>query len=350
MISLKKTMDKLDEAVSRAEAALESCSRLLTALEHAAATIAGEDSTYFRDQVGKIRSALVAESSPSAIMEAGQSIEKELDAFAKQRAHINEERDREYKRLIYVVTEVATTIVRTGSSQSKDLMQFAAKIDEASRSGTLADVRKQLSKQVSELKNMAKRIGQEAEADARRLESKIQVVEEKLRIAESLAETDVLTGLGNRRMAETAIQSMIAASVPFSLLLFDLNGFKGINDRYGHQQGDQLLKSVARDLTNAVRGSDVVCRWGGDEFLVLLKNSRLAGAEVRAVQIEASAFGEYFIDADQRKVRINISASVGIAEYQDGESAYDFFERADKIMYEKKARRRAHHEKLQHAS
>src|SRR5262249_15551644 len=104
-------------------------------------------------------------------------------------------------------------------------------------------------------------------------------IREQVETAKALAKTDPLTGLGNRRRAEEAIQAAISSGRPFSLLVFDLNGLKPINDRYGHNRGDQLLKQVALGLSNAVRGSDVVCRWGGDEFVIVLPNAELSDAE-----------------------------------------------------------------------
>jgi len=114
-----------------------------------------------------------------------------------------------------------------------------------------------------------------------------------------------------------------------------------VNDRYGHAQGDLLLKSVAREVKNLVRASDVVCRWGGDEFVVLLRNTALAHAEERAAAIQKYAFGEFLLNLGERKIRVRVSASVGAAQYRQGESAFDFFERADQLMYEMKSRDRA---------
>jgi predicted signal transduction protein with EAL and GGDEF domain len=91
-------------------------------------------------------------------------------------------------------------------------------------------------------------------------EIEVRRAQEQLKDAEILAYTDALTGLGNRRKAEAAIQEAIAATPPLSLLVFDMNGFKAINDRYGHNQGDQLLKVVAQRMRGAVRDTEVVCR------------------------------------------------------------------------------------------
>ncbi len=115
-----------------------------------------------------------------------------------------------------------------------------------------------------------------------------------------------------------------------------MNGFKAINDRYGHNQGDQLLKVVAQRMRGAVRDTDVVCRWGGDEFVVIMPGSSLADAEVKARQIQARAFGQFSLNRGSEGIRVSLSAGAGVAEYKSGETATEFFERADQLLLEEK--------------
>ncbi len=167
-------------------------------------------------------------------------------------------------------------------------------------------------------------------------ELEIRRTQEQLKDAEILAHTDPLTGLGNRRRAESAIQDSIFANHSFSLLVFDLNGFKAINDRHGHNQGDQLLKMVAQRMRSVVREDDLVCRWGGDEFVIIMRHSSLAAAEARARQIQARAFGEFILKRGNEGISVTVGAGVGAAEYIFGEKATEFFERADQLLLEEK--------------
>lgn len=167
-------------------------------------------------------------------------------------------------------------------------------------------------------------------------EIEVRRAHEQLKDAEILAYTDALTGLGNRRKAEAAIQEAIATTHPVSLMVFDMNGFKAINDHHGHNQGDQLLKIVAQRIRRAVRDTDVVCRWGGDEFVVVIADSSLADAQAKARQIQASAFGELVLKRGSEGIRVSVSAGAGVAEYKSGETATEFFERADQLLLEEK--------------
>jgi diguanylate cyclase (GGDEF)-like protein len=100
------------------------------------------------------------------------------------------------------------------------------------------------------------------------------------------ASTDILTGLLNHGEAELRLRKRLEQGEVVSLIILDLNGFKQINDRWGHTCGDQVLKAFSRILANVTRISDAVCRWGGDEFLVILQ-----GDEGLAQQRAAEMFG-----------------------------------------------------------
>ena len=110
------------------------------------------------------------------------------------------------------------------------------------------------------------------------------------------AATDSLTGLNNRRMFEEYLDQEIDRSTrygyPFVLLSFDLRNFKSVNDAYGHAAGDEILRSVARASLETLRGSDIPCRIGGDEFAIILPQADRPGSEILAERI-ARKFEEY---------------------------------------------------------
>ncbi len=338
MISIKKSMDQLEETELRCRLMLRLYTRALQAVERAVVVLAGAGAQRFRERIAEAR--LQAEKQAAVeVMEQGQAkIEEELDGLTHELADALDKKERDYKEVIRIVTDAAATMTQSGLRQGEELKQFATKIESVSRLESISEIREQLSSRVSELMAMAGQIQLEGQERARALEDEIQRVNEKLRHAEVLAETDVLTGLGNRRKAEKCIHAAIASGMPLSLLLFDLNGFKTINDRYGHGSGDQLLKAVARQMQNAVRETDIVCRWGGDEFVILLAE-KLAEAGKRAARIQRNAFGHFIFNHNEQTISVNLSASFGVAEYQAGQTAEEFFERADGLLYERKRQR-----------
>jgi diguanylate cyclase (GGDEF)-like protein len=149
----------------------------------------------------------------------------------------------------------------------------------------------------------------------------------------NLALIDPLTGLYNRRFAERRLREEVARSerrgYALTLVLFDLNSFKQINDRYGHGAGDLVLREFGTRLGKAVREADLAARLGGDEFMLLLPEcgtSHLPSVLHRLGSIE--------VDLDGQKIPVHFS--VGWKQYELGESPQALMEEADKALYQDK--------------
>ncbi len=164
--------------------------------------------------------------------------------------------------------------------------------------------------------------------------------EQALQRAENAQEqsmSDALTGLRNRYGLQRSLLRAHAEARryerPLSCLMIDIDKFKGINDNYGHIAGDTALMQVARILTESVRGSDVVCRYGGEEFLVLMPETQLEGALALGEKIRAAAAERQFGDGE-RVFRLTLSA--GVAELGVEESGHDMIARSDIALYQAK--------------
>jgi diguanylate cyclase (GGDEF)-like protein len=157
-----------------------------------------------------------------------------------------------------------------------------------------------------------------------------------------LSRHDSLTGLYSRDYVQAQIEQEILRAArsgrPFSLLMFDLDGLKAANDRFGHAAGDALLRAVADTLRGDIRITDVAARYGGDEFVLLLPETDLSGAMLVAdkVRIDISRLA---LPHDGLVVRT--SASIGLVVYpEDGRTSTELMRRADLAMYEAKRRGR----------
>ena len=155
---------------------------------------------------------------------------------------------------------------------------------------------------------------------------------------EQLATTDKLTGLANRTAFEVAVAGMLGDSkrnkTPISIVLFDLDDFKKINDTYGHNAGDLVLKEMACGLYGHVRQADFFCRWGGEEFLVLLKDCDSENAEKIAENYrEIIANQTVAYETHQ----IKVTCSFGVATLHDNEDVEQLISRADMCLYKAKA-------------
>jgi diguanylate cyclase (GGDEF)-like protein len=168
--------------------------------------------------------------------------------------------------------------------------------------------------------------------------------EELRRRAEAASEmsmTDALTGLLNRYGLQRALQRELSEARryarPLSCLLLDIDFFKSINDTHGHAAGDAALMQAARVLTESVRGSDVVCRYGGEEFLVLAPETDARGAHSLAEKIRLAVSSRLFGDGGRA---FALTLSAGVAELRPGESGNDMIARADLALYQAKQRGR----------
>lgn len=153
------------------------------------------------------------------------------------------------------------------------------------------------------------------------------------------ARTDELTGIGNRRrffeVAETLFAVARRYRTPFSLCIFDIDGFKLINDRIGHLGGDEVLRQVARTTAAQTREADLVARYGGEEFILAMPNTDANGAHAAAENIR-EAIAERRLTWQGEEVRVTVSA--GVAQMLADEGSLDaLIARADAALYEAKA-------------
>ena len=156
-----------------------------------------------------------------------------------------------------------------------------------------------------------------------------------------LALTDGLTGLYNRRhIATKRLEEEIArarrSGSGLSVALCDIDHFKAINDEFGHNSGDQVLKAIARTLTDGVRQNDVVGRWGGEEFLVIFSEIKLSAARIVAERLKNKLENTPQVPGGPAKV----TTSIGLAMLDDSDTVESLLEKADKALYRAKARGR----------
>ncbi len=151
------------------------------------------------------------------------------------------------------------------------------------------------------------------------------------------AMTDSLTALSNRKAFDTAIKrvadEMAAAGATFSLLMIDIDYFKTFNDNFGHQVGDQVLRLVARTLTDGVKGRDVAARYGGEEFAIILPETGLQAGVLVGNALRKSIATKDVINRANGEKLARITMSVGVAEFVKDEEISELIERADAALY-----------------
>ncbi|MDM4765080.1 diguanylate cyclase [Pelomonas sp. SE-A7] len=181
--------------------------------------------------------------------------------------------------------------------------------------------------------------------------SEVKAKEARIR---QLAETDALTGLANRNVLQDRLTQQIEQSDErhqvFGLLFVDLDGFKGINDQFGHEAGDRLLRAVAQRMQARLRASDTLCRWGGDEFVVLMSAGSQAEAVARVAQQLIGVIATP-VQLDDGGSQGSVGASIGVAVYpHHGRSAAALLQAADAAMYRAKTEGKSRYALAEEAS
>ena len=164
-------------------------------------------------------------------------------------------------------------------------------------------------------------------------------LEQQVDTAREEAAHDPLTGVANRRRLEAQAASLLATEDEFSVVIIDLDHFKDINDTFGHLVGDEVLKAVVERCRRAVRDSDLVTRFAGDEFVLLLPGSSQEVALRVAARVTQHLSSH---PVQTQRGPVAVSASIGIATRRAGDLTFEaLLERADRAMYEMKARMRS---------
>jgi diguanylate cyclase (GGDEF)-like protein len=179
-------------------------------------------------------------------------------------------------------------------------------------------------------------------AEIERLQTELSQARATIADLETRADVDPLLEIINRRGFERELKRSLAYLQRYkgeaALLFVDLDGFKSVNDRYGHAVGDALLQAVARALTGHVRASDMVARLGGDEFGVLLWNLGPAQAAAKARELEQIIAA---VAVEHDGARLLVGASAGLVVLNGSATPAQMIDAADQAMYARKKERRA---------
>jgi diguanylate cyclase (GGDEF)-like protein len=177
-------------------------------------------------------------------------------------------------------------------------------------------------------------------AEIRRLKEQLETLKKEYERVSRLTECDPLTGLFNFKHLEASLKREMERTrrtgFPLSLIMIDLDHFKKVNDVYGHQAGNAALRWVGRIWRNGIRINDILCRYGGEEFTLILPATALKQAVLAAHRLRTSLANAPLVEEG---VEIHLTASFGVEVYKatDTFSADEFLKRADKYLRQAKA-------------
>jgi diguanylate cyclase len=189
------------------------------------------------------------------------------------------------------------------------------------------------------LNELAKAVGRAAKLEARFAEStrELDAIRDSLSKSEERAKTDTLTDLPNRRALEEFFRKAQIAAMekgePLSVLLIDIDHFKKFNDNFGHGVGDQVLRLMANVLRERLREYDLPARYGGEELIAVLPGADLATCAAVAERIRRLISECRITRRSTKELLPSITVSIGVGQFQFGESMADLIERCDRALY-----------------
>jgi len=292
-------------------------------------------------KLAKLVGQLSGEPTSRAVQQLESDVEEQLCRWAEETAEYLREKADGVKELLMMLARTAESVGERDQRYANQFSDLTSDLRTIANLDDITQVRSSLVRKAGELKSCVDKMTQESQISITQLKFQVTDYEVKLKSVEQLALKDSLTGLANRRCAEGRMEWYVAQRQTYCVAILDLNGFKEINDEHGHAAGDDLLKQFASELRNCMRSTDLVGRWGGDEFIVVL-NCELAAAKPQINRIHEWVLGDYTIQAGSGSQKVDIDASIGVAQWLPGKSVQQVIEQADAAMYldKKQSRKR----------
>jgi diguanylate cyclase (GGDEF)-like protein len=336
MISLKRYLEanahqtaKPEEDCSDRFAVLLAAYRSsLIAMGECGATACPGLGTELKNGVARIEETMGEQPDAIAILTARNGLSELLEHWETKTTRHHLERAGEVKDLLLVMARTAESLGHKDDRYLRQLESLTAQLQTIASLEDVARIRSSVEESARQLKNSIARMTAEGKAVIDHLRVEVSTYQAKLEKAEYIASCDPLTGLRSRLWIEQRIQQKIDAASRFSILMIDINDFRHVNHEYGNLVGDLLLKEFARELRSSCRFSDLVARWGGDKFLVVLDSPK-SQASLQAERLRSWICRPYNVPGRSGHVSVHMDASIGITEYREGDSLLDLLERAD---------------------
>jgi diguanylate cyclase (GGDEF)-like protein len=283
----------------------------------------------------------VEEKSPvEVVAEAGEKVDRELLEWGRKTARHFQQKASEVKDILLAMAQTAASVGERDQRCAEQISGVTAKLRSIASLDDISEMRRSIETSAAELKTSIERMTSEGRAVLDALEAKVSTFKAKLEEAEEVASCDTLTKLRSRLCMENQLEQRVESGAPFCVAILDIDGFKGVNDVHGHVVGDEVLKQFSVELKLACRSSDVVGRWGGDEFIVVL-DCALTQAQAQIERVKAWVCGNYTVDGATGPVKLRVDSSIGLAEFAPPETLKELLDRADTAMYQHKAASRA---------
>jgi diguanylate cyclase (GGDEF)-like protein len=350
MISLKKYLDGDGEVGVMAEpvrddrmlpAVLEAYRAAMLAMGNCTLDACPSVGDELKQRLGALNLLLSLDMSEELIGQIDVALQEQLRKWSQRTALHLRDKASEVKDLLLVIARTAESLSARDERCTNQMSMVRARLEKIATLDDVTQIRSSVEEGAEDLKNTLARMTAEGNAALEDLRKEVKACQARLVEAEELASRDALTRVRNRMYIENLIETKIAVGAEFCVAMIDVDGFKIVNDTYGHLVGDEMLKSFAGELRSACRSTDVIGRWGGDEFILLMDGDLIENTK-RIDRLARWVCGDYSLRGRDRGVlKLSVKASFGVAGHRGHEPLMGLIARADAAMYANKAAARA---------
>jgi diguanylate cyclase len=220
---------------------------------------------------------------------------------------------------------------------NRGILEQSRRLEEATRLDDIQSLKRALLRETDRLRQAVREKESRDKAQIEKLSLQVSALNREVQSVRSASERDRLTGIFNRRAFDRHLDDRItrnaAQAEPFALLMIDIDDFKRINDTYGYLAGDQVLVTLANKCLQAVRGQDLLARYGGEELAILLPGASLKNAIKKSRQIcQSIAATRYVLEGMPPWEALTLTVSIGVSAWCQGDTAAALLGRADQAL------------------
>jgi len=289
-----------------------------------------------KQNLGQLKAELSPGMSRQRLVANGEQAAEQLRGWGRGTARHYQVKAREVKEMLLIMARTAESVGARDQRCAGQMSAVTERFQAIASLEDLTEIRASISKSAAELKTSIDRMTEEGKQVLEQLKRQVEDYQVKLEEAEKIASRDALTGASSRVFVEGQIEKRIESGAIFCVAIVDIDGFKRVNDAYGHLTGDELLQQFAGELRSACRSTDVIGRWGGDEF-ILLFDAALQEAEAQTERLRKWVCGNYTVTGKHGALKLLVNASIGLAAHAAGDAMKDLLARADAAMYQQKS-------------
>ncbi|CAB1059673.1 hypothetical protein D1BOALGB6SA_4435 [Olavius sp. associated proteobacterium Delta 1] len=295
-------------------------------------------SDQFKGDISKLSDSFSNEKKLKKLQKRFERDKKVIAAYIDRHQIYINDREGELKDIIEILTSAMVTLDTENQQYNQKIMKQSEKIEQIT---FLDDIKKIKQALIQEIEQMRETVKEKQSRDSIKLDSlsrQVNTLNNQLEKARAESVTDGLTGIYNRKAFDDQIEELVEKNTisraPFSLLMMDIDDFKKINDKYGHQTGDRVILAVISKCRQSIRGEDFLARYGGEEFAIILPGASLKNAVNKANYIcNSIAATRYCLEDVPGSPTLSVTISIGVSCHQRADTVAAVTHRADKALY-----------------